>query len=144
LTSAIYLVISFTGRTPVSGYNLRWMLFMVLRGCNAWFWCVSILGFGSKYLRFNHRILPYTNQAVYPVYVLHLPIVMILAYWVLSWNIGVAAQFVVIVLTALAASVGIYEFIIRRTNVTRFLFGLKPKPTKRADNFVSKPEVIPR
>lgn len=142
ITSAIFLAITFTGRVPVAGYNLTWTLFMILKGFNAWFWCVTVLGFGSKYLNFHRRALPYANDAVYPVYVLHLPVATVLAYWVVQWNIGAVAQFAVITLCTLAASVCIYEFIIRRTSVTRFLFGLKPKKPERAASSAPATEAI--
>jgi glucan biosynthesis protein C len=133
LTSAVFLVLTFTGRVPARGYNGPWTLFMALQGFNAWFWCVAILGFGSRYLNFRHRVLPYANDAVYPVYVLHLPVATTVGYWVLGWNVGSLAQFAIITLCTLALSVGLYEFVIRRTRVTRFLFGLKPKRAARAE-----------
>lgn len=125
VTSLTYLYITFTARIPVKGYNLDWTLFRVLCGFNMWFWCVAIFGFGSRYLNFNHRILPYANSAVYPVYVLHLPIATAIAYHVVRLPLPVGVQFAVIVLGTIAASVCIYEFFLRRTRVTRFLFGLK-------------------
>jgi glucan biosynthesis protein C len=143
LTASAHLIMTYLGQIPVTGYNLHWTLFMVLRGFNAWFWCVAILGFGGRHLRFNHKILPYANEAVYPVYVLHLPVMTMIAYRVVGWNIGVAAQFSLITLFTLAASLCVYEFIIRRTNVTRFLFGLKPKKPARADHPAPRPETIP-
>jgi peptidoglycan/LPS O-acetylase OafA/YrhL len=124
--STLYLIITFTGQPPARGYSLRWTLLMTLRGFNVWFWCVAILGFGSRYLKFDHKILPYVNEAVYPVYVLHLPLATLIAYWVVRWNIWAGAQMVIITLGTLVASLCGYE-LIRRTNVTRFLFGLKSK-----------------
>ena len=132
LTSALYLFIFFTGRAPHPAYNLPWSLYMVLRGFNKWFWCVAVLGLGAKYLNFNHRLLPFANEAVYPVYVLHLPVATLIAYWVVGWNVWPVAQLCVITLGTLAVSVCVYAFIIRQTNLTRFLFGLKPKKVTRA------------
>jgi len=130
IASATFLTIIFTGREPAAGYTLRWTLYMLLHGFNAWFWCVAVLGFGSRYLNFSNRLLPYASEAVYPVYVLHLPISTIIASRVMGRDVGVAAQFALIALGTLAASVALYVFVIRRTRVTRFLFGLKPlKPS---------------
>jgi hypothetical protein len=131
ITSMAHLIVTFVSGIPVRGYNLHWTLFMVLRGFNIWFWCVAVLGFGSKYLDFRHKLLPYVNEAVYPVYVLHLPIATIIAYHVVHWPIGVPAQFAIITLSTLVTAVLIYECI-RRTKVTRFLFGLKLNKSKPA------------
>lgn len=132
LTSSAYLFITFAGNTPVRGYNLNWTLFTVLRSLNVWFWCVTVFGFGLRHLSFKNRVLPYANEAVYPVYVIHLPVASIIAYRVLGWRLPPFVQFLVITLATLAVSVLIYEILIRRTKVTRFLFGLKLKKPGRS------------
>lgn len=132
-TAFLYLFIHFTGRVPRAGYNAPWSLYMVLRGFNKWFWCVAVLGFSAKYLNFNHRLLPLANEAIYPVYVLHPPVATLIAYWVVGWNIAPLAQLCVITLGTFVASGCIYAFIISRTSLTRFLFGLKSKGPSRAD-----------
>ena len=48
------------------------------------------------------------------------------AYPVLAWPIGAPAQYTVIALTSLAATLVLYDLAVRRTQVTRFLFGLRP------------------
>lgn len=142
LTSVAFLTLYFSGRIPVAKYNLRWMSYVLLRGCNAWFWCVTVLGYGAKHLNFNHRLLPYANDAVYPVYVLHLPIMTVLAYFVVGTGLWAPAQFVVITLGTLAAAVCLYEFVIRRTKVTAVLFGVKPREPRRAGDLPLAPEAV--
>lgn len=143
VTSAVYLLVTFAGHLPVRGYNLNWTLFTILRGFNAWFWCVTVFGFGSRHLNFNHRRLPYANQAVYPVYILHLPLATMIAYHVVRWPVPVAIQFIVITLSAIAIAVCIFEFILRRTKVTRFLFGLKEKRLDQTAQIPPTIEIIP-
>jgi len=139
LTSAVYLIITFGFGMPTRGYNLHWSLFMMLRAISVWFWCVAVLGFGSKYLDFNRKALAYLNEAVYPVYVLHLPLATIIAYHVVHWPLLPLVQFGIIVILTLAAALLLFEGI-RRTKVTRFLFGLKTKKPKRAQ--VPAPETV--
>lgn len=131
IASTIFMLMTFTGMIPTRGYNLRWTLFMGLRGFNIWFWCVTVLGFGSKYLDFKNRLLLYATEAVYPVYVIHLPIATAIAYRVVHWGVPAGLQFTIIFLSTLAVSVLIYDLLIRRTKVTRFLFGLKVKKSER-------------
>jgi glucan biosynthesis protein C len=140
LTSAAYLIITFVFRWPTKGYNLNWSLFMVLRATSVWFWCVAVLGFGSKYLDFNHKRLAYLNEAVYPVYVMHLPLATIIAYQVLRLPLPSLVQFMIIVLLTIAAALLLFEAI-RRTKVTRFLFGLKMKKPKPAQTPATEPVV---
>jgi hypothetical protein len=53
-------------------------------------------------------------------------IVVVLACFMLGRPIGAAAQYCLIAFTSLAATVLLYDLGVRRTTVTRFLFGLKP------------------
>lgn len=142
VTSLIYLLIVFKLRSFPSGYNLKFSLFMVLRAFSVWCWCVAILGFASRRLNFNHRLLPYLNEAVYPVYVVHLPLVTIIAYYVLGLPVPPLIQFAIIVVSTLVSATLIFE-LIRRTNVTRFLFGLKIKKRKQEQAPVAEKVVTP-
>jgi hypothetical protein len=60
-----------------------------LRAFNSWFWLVAILGFGSQYLNFNNGLLKYSNEAVLPFYILHQTIIIIIGFYIASWDIGV-------------------------------------------------------
>jgi hypothetical protein len=50
----------------------------------------------------------------------------VIAYYVLDWKIGAGAQFLLISLMSLAATLMLYDLGVRRAAVTRLLFGLKP------------------
>jgi hypothetical protein len=142
VTSLIYLLIVFKLRSFPSGYNLKFSLFMVLRAFSVWCWCIAVLGFASRRLNFNHRVLPYLNEAVYPVYVVHLPLVTIVAYHVLRLPVPPLIQFAIIVVFTLVWATLIFE-LIRRTNVTRFLFGLKIKKRKQEQAPAAEKVVTP-
>jgi hypothetical protein len=59
----------------------------------------------------------------------------VVAYLVRAWPIGAGAQYCLIALASLAATLLLYDLGIRRSPVTRFLFGLKPRrgPSPRTD-----------
>ncbi len=102
---------------------------MAFRAFSVWCWCIAVLGFGSKHLNFNHRALSYLNEAVYPVYILHLPLATIIAYHIVRLPLPSLVEFAIIVPLTIGAALLVFE-VIRRTKVTRFLFGLKTKKTK--------------
>jgi hypothetical protein len=62
---------------------------------------------------------------VLPFYVLHETVIVVVAYVVLTWPIGGGAQYCLIALVSLAATLLIYDLGIGRNPVARFLFGLK-------------------
>lgn len=105
------------------GYNLLNGLF----GLNAWLWIVTIFGFGMKRLTFQSAFLSYANEAVLPFYILHQTVLLCVGYFVTRWDIPDLAKFILISLSSFAAIGVMYEFLIRRVNLLRVLFGMKPR-----------------
>ncbi|MBG6098080.1 acyltransferase family protein [Nocardioides luteus] len=71
------------------------------------------------------RLTGYLGPAVLPIYILHQPVVVGVAYVVVRWPLPALLQYVVIVAVSLLLTVGIYDVLVRRTPVTRFLFGMR-------------------
>jgi len=76
-------------------------------------------------------VLAYLAVAALPLYVLHQPVVVALAYGVVGWSAPIVVKYVVIVTGALAAILLVYEYVVRRTRLTRFLFGMRTAPPAR-------------
>ncbi|WP_026256968.1 acyltransferase family protein [Actinopolymorpha alba] len=108
----------------------------LLYGATGWCWLVAILGLldrrrgapstapdapGSR----RRRVYGYLSAAVLPMYVLHQPIVVGIAYGVVGWDAPMAVKYAVIVAVSLTLTVGAYDLLVRRTRVTRFLFGMR-------------------
>jgi glucan biosynthesis protein C len=102
------------------------ILFYTLRTINTWLWLVAILGYGRRFLNFSNRVQRYLNEAVYPFYILHQTVIVILAYYIVQWDVNLWVKFPVLAVSAFAASLLLYDVAVKRTNVTRFLFGMKP------------------
>jgi hypothetical protein len=96
-----------------------------LWGFWAWCWVLAILGFSIKYLNFNGPVLSYANEAVLPFYILHQPVLLSVGYFVVQWTIPAAAKFIIIDLISFVIIMTLYEFVVHRVNVLRFLFGMK-------------------
>ena len=84
-----------------------------------------MLSYGKRYLNADSRALRYLSQASYPFYILHWVPIAVIAYFVMQWNLGAVASYLIIVPASFAATFLIYEVVVRRTSVTRFLFGVK-------------------
>lgn len=102
-------------------------VYRIFKSFNRWFWILTILGFGKKYLSFNSKSLKYANEAVYPFYILHQSIIITVAYWMIDWQWSVAWKFTVIAVLTFVFCWICFEFLIRRFQLLRFLFGLKLK-----------------
>lgn len=103
----------------------RALYFSTLRALCAWNWILAILGFGSQYLNFNNKFLSYANEAVLPFYILHQTVIIILGFFVVQWGIGIVPKYFMISITSFVAITVIYELLVRRINMLRFLFGMR-------------------
>ena len=97
------------------------------KGVVSWSMLVAILGYGRQYLNFSNRFLKYQSEASYPVYILHQTVVIAIGYFVIRWEMGAIPKFLIIVVASLLVTFGLYEVAVKRTNITRFLFGMRPK-----------------
>jgi glucan biosynthesis protein C len=71
--------------------------------------------------------LKYANEAVLPFYILHQTVVVTLGFFIVQWTVPDGLKFFVILVGSFAISMCLYEFLVRRFNLLRFLFGMKPK-----------------
>jgi peptidoglycan/LPS O-acetylase OafA/YrhL len=92
----------------------------------AWCMLLSVLGIGFQYLNRNTTFLRYANDAVLPFYILHQSIILPLAFFVVQWAIPDLLKFLIILSASFMVVMVLYEFLVRRVNPLRFLFGMKP------------------
>ncbi|UMG94239.1 acyltransferase family protein [Nocardioides sp. TF02-7] len=71
------------------------------------------------------RVAAYLSPAVLPLYVLHQPVVVAVAYVVVGWELPGPLKYAVIVAGSLALTVAAYDLLVRRTAPTRFLLGMR-------------------
>ncbi|WP_405576992.1 acyltransferase [Streptomyces sp. NBC_01092] len=98
-----------------------------LFGAAGWCWVMAILGLldRPREVRPASRTMVYLGIAALPVYVLHQPVVVALAYGVVGWSAPILVEYTVIVAGSLAVILALYEGLVRRTRLTRFLFGMR-------------------
>jgi peptidoglycan/LPS O-acetylase OafA/YrhL len=106
---------------------------------NSWCWSAFMLFIGMRFLDFTNKWLEYGQEAVLPFFVLHQPVIITIAFFVVQWNAGIPLKLVTVVLGSFVVTLGIYELIIRRVPLLRVLFGMKPAPKRAA----AQPEAAP-
>jgi len=101
-----------------------------LFGLAGWCWVVALLGLldRPRPARTPSRALVYLGVAALPVYVLHQPVVVALAYGVVGLPGPIAVKYALIVAGSLVVILALYEGLVRRTRPTRFLFGMRGAP----------------
>ncbi|MDF2595167.1 MAG: hypothetical protein K0R69_1508 [Clostridia bacterium] len=90
-----------------------------------WLELFTILGFTMKRLDFSNPFLKYSREAVMPFYILHQNVLFLIGFFIVNLNIPDLAKFFIIIICTLVVIMVIYEYIVRRYNATRILFGMK-------------------
>lgn len=113
----------------VAGYetDLRTYLYIGLWGITSWAWMFAAVGYGKQYLNRQAAVLAYINQAVYPFYILHQTVIVLVAYYAVKTTDGILLKYFFTASLSFFLSVIIYHLFIRPYTVTRFLFGMKPR-----------------
>ncbi len=100
-----------------------------------WLVILSLLAFGRRFLNFSNRFLRYFSEGAYALYILHQTIIVVIGYYVLHWELSIPASYSLILMLSFIGSVVAYDIVVRRTRITRFLFGMKTSkltPLKQA------------
>ena len=106
----------------VSGTN---PLYLLVRAANSWSWLMTFLGFASRHLNFNNNILKYANEAVLPFYILHQTVIVCIGYFIKDWQWAVFPKYLFLAATSFIVIMVLYEFVVKRVNALRYLFGMK-------------------
>jgi acyltransferase-like protein len=110
----------------ISSYTVGYVLYQTLRSIVTWSWMIFVLYFGMRILNFGNKVIDYTNEAVLPFYVLHHPVIVVIAFFSIPLDINLGIKFLFVSTAALIATLVVYDLLIRRIKVSRWLFGMKP------------------
>ena len=132
---SLSIILSVTGLVVQLGINpevsnstpILYLSLTLLNCVRVLLWMIAIIGLGGRFLNFNSGFLKYANEAVLPFYILHQLFIVVFGYWVVQWQLNSFIKYVLIVGSSFVVIMGLYDIIIKRFNVTRFLFGLKAK-----------------
>lgn len=104
---------------------------------NQWCAIAAILGFGAKHLNRDAPGLRYLTLAVFPFYIVHQTLIVVLAYHLARLNLPQGLEAAVLILATFVGCFATYE-IVRRIPGVRWLFGLKAQLRAEA----SRPPVL--
>jgi glucan biosynthesis protein C len=130
-----------SGADPMSGVTPP---LSATQGLAGWLWTTAILGLaGTVAARFTarstgsppgspvhpprwQRVASYANQAVLPFYLLHEPVIVAVAWVVVRWPAPLLVKYLSVVAASFVLTLALYEGLVRRFQLSRFLFGMKP------------------
>lgn len=118
---------------------------VVLAGTAVAGWCfvVALLGFSRGRVTRSSGSLRYLAESAFPIYVLHQPVVVVLAAGVVLLPLGIAAKFVLLLAASVATTLALYHFGVRSFGPTRLLLGMKPLRRMPREQATGTPVAVP-
>jgi len=110
---------------------LQWpaSIFDALMTLLGWTWVLALVGYGRQYLNRPHASLPYTREIIYPFYILHQTVIVVLTYYIIQSPEGIGAKYLLTVLATFMICMMIIHTLVRPFQVPRFLLGMKANMT---------------
>jgi len=105
-------------------YAPRYMLYSVFLGLHTWCWVLALLALARRFGVRTNRFLKYAGRASYPFYILHFVLMLVIGYYIVQWRLRLTAEFVVLSALTFAVTLASYELVVKKTRITRFLFGM--------------------
>lgn len=106
--------------------NLTWDISSIFV---AWSCALAAIGFGRQYLNRDSRFRKLANEAIYPFYLLHQPVLVVMGSVIIQWDIPVLMKVLSVTISCFATSVLLYLGLVKPFNFMRVIFGMKPKPS---------------
>ena len=114
--------------------NLRWSIWWLVCCLVAWSALLTILGFAQHYLTKTPKWLRVSNELIYPFYIFHQTVIVLIAYYVIAWETSIPIKIICLLVLSFVITSSICYFIIKPFNILRFMFGLKAHKAKKDDS----------
>jgi hypothetical protein len=114
---------------PMNGevFSRTYVIFHIVWSFASWGWIVFILRLGARYLNFTNKSLTYANEAVLPFYILHQTVILLVGWFIIPFDLSILVKYLIIAAVSFVIILGLYDLLIKRFNVLRFLFGMRLK-----------------
>ncbi|MGB1109951.1 MAG: hypothetical protein ACPG4N_06330, partial [Gammaproteobacteria bacterium] len=103
--------------------------FCLLRSAHIWCWVLAISGFALRHLKRGSSLLRYLNEAVYPLFCLHLPVIVAVAYLIVPLNVAqtlnVSIKFALVTASGFLIPLAIHQWLLRPLPWLGVLFGMR-------------------
>ncbi len=115
-------------------YSVTYALYQLLFSITAWSLMIFVFYFAKRFLNFDNTFIRYANEALLPFFLLHYLMIVLITYFFVQWDMNMVARFLLVSTLALAATLVVYELLIKRISIARWLFGMKPRKREGPHN----------
>ncbi|MGK0324640.1 MAG: peptidoglycan/LPS O-acetylase OafA/YrhL [Psychroserpens sp.] len=113
--------------SPYLSISVRWSLWYLVCALVGWTLVMTLLGYGQIWFSKKSVLLQRCNEAIYPFYILHQTVIIVLGYYIIQLDSSVFFKIIILIFTSFPVIIIIYRFLIYPFKVPRFLFGMKKK-----------------
>lgn len=106
--------------------NTRHYLYLISSISVAWSCGIAVIGYTKVYANKDNKFRKPLNTAIYPFYLLHQPVIIVVGYVLLKWNLPTVLNVFLIIILSLLITIGVYVVILK-SNALRIVFGMKKK-----------------
>lgn len=128
---------------PVAAFDLGWFgdraSFEAARIFQGWGTIIALIGLADRYWNRDHALRPMLTEAVFPFYIIHQTIIVVLGWYLLRLALPAAAEFAILVAATVA---GCWAFYLggREIKWLRPLIGLRMARPKRSARETDQPQ----
>ncbi|WP_299677450.1 acyltransferase family protein [uncultured Dokdonia sp.] len=107
--------------------STRWRIWYGVSALVSWTVICTLLGYGQLWLSKPSTLLTKCNEAIYPFYILHQTVLIVIGYYVIQQSWSIPVKLLILALSSFLMIVCIYRYIVYPFKIMRFLFGMKKK-----------------
>jgi len=127
-----------------SALDLAWGISSIIL---AWSCGLAAIGFAKQYLNRDTRFRKLANEAIYPFYLLHQPVILIIGFFLIKVEMPDFIRFLILTISSFGITSALYWYVVRPYNLTRVVFGMKPFPRKQKllkeqENLELRPQLV--
>jgi glucans biosynthesis protein C len=112
---------------PIENDDVDFFVEGIITRINGFSVILCIGGYAKHYLNHTNKFLVYANEAVYPFYILHQTILLIIGFYIVNLSWAWEVKLLIMMVGTFLGALLIFHFLIRPLNLMRVLFGVKAK-----------------
>ena len=105
-------------------FSITALTLIALRHLASWITILSLLGVGRRYFNFSNKWTAYLAKSSFAIYIPHQTLLIMIGYYVIPLVSNVVVQILIIMILGFISSILASE-LLKKTRVTRFMFGVK-------------------
>ena len=112
----------------VNGKHLGYLaepMYLLCRTFYTWAMLFVLLGLALKYLNKPSAKLTYLSKSIFPWYILHQTLIIVIGYWLTRQGLSLLEEFIALVIATFCGCWLLHEYVIRRFKLMHPLFGYK-------------------